>query len=25
VIVGFRSVRPDPDETPDDRNLTGFE
>jgi hypothetical protein len=24
VIVGFRGVRPDPDETPDDRKLTGF-
>jgi hypothetical protein len=23
-IVGFRGVRPIPDETPDDRNLTGF-
>jgi hypothetical protein len=25
VIVGFRGVRLDPDETPDDRKLTGFE
>jgi hypothetical protein len=24
VIVGFRGVSPDPDETPDDRELTGF-
>jgi hypothetical protein len=24
VIVGFRGVRMDPDETPDDRKLTGF-
>jgi hypothetical protein len=24
VIVGFRGVRLDPDETPDDRKLTGF-
>jgi hypothetical protein len=23
-IVGFRGVRPVPDETPDDRKLTGF-
>jgi hypothetical protein len=23
-IVGFKGVRPDPDETPDDRKLTGF-
>jgi hypothetical protein len=23
-IAGFRGVRPDPDETPDDRKLTGF-
>jgi hypothetical protein len=23
-IVGFRVVRPDPGETPDDRKLTGF-
>jgi hypothetical protein len=23
-IVGFRGVRPDPDETPDDKKLTGF-
>jgi hypothetical protein len=23
-IVRFRGVRPDPDETPDDRKLTGF-
>jgi hydrogenase maturation factor len=24
VIVGFRGVRLDPEETPDDRKLTGF-
>jgi hypothetical protein len=24
VVVGFRGVRPDPDETPDDKKLTGF-
>jgi hypothetical protein len=24
VIVGFRCVRPDSEETPDDRKLTGF-
>jgi hypothetical protein len=24
VIVGFRGVRPDPDETPDYSKLTGF-
>jgi hypothetical protein len=24
VIVGFRGVRPDSEETPDDRKLTGF-
>jgi hypothetical protein len=24
VIVGFRGVRPAPDETPDDRKVTGF-
>jgi hypothetical protein len=23
-MVGFRGGRPDPDETPDDRKLTGF-
>jgi hypothetical protein len=25
VIVGFRGVKPDSEETPDDRKLTGFE